>query len=180
MYLFHHHANSSPSLHHHLLHLRPQLLCVLPRPQRVQDVGVRPRQRLGRRLHSGELVDLLIDAARLGTDARVELAEDGVSGGDLCPGEVQLIGPLPQLEQLHPVLVGNGVEGLGGATGGLDLGECGLPGLVEDLSRDGGEQGPGVAPSVAVPGVAPDQDPGLAGGDQFLVLGSGRIRSYDS
>ena len=55
----------------------------------------------------------------------------------------------------------------------LDLVERGLPGLVEDLPRDGGEEGPGVAPRVAVPGVAPDQDPGLAGGDQLLVCREG-------
>ena len=55
----------------------------------------------------------------------------------------------------------------------LDLVERGLACLVEDLSCDCGEEGPGVAARVAVPGVAPDQDPGLAGRDQLLVCREG-------
>ena len=55
----------------------------------------------------------------------------------------------------------------------LDLVERGLPGLVEDLSGDGGEERPGVAARVAVPGVATDKDAGLARSDQLLRFRDG-------
>merc|ERR1719288_141683 len=113
--------------------------------------------------------DHVRDSAAVCADAGVELAQDGVSGRDLRPGEVHLVGPVLQLEELHPVPVGLSVQGLGGATGHLDLVECGLAGLVEDLSGDCGEEGPGVATRVAVARVTADQHSGLAGGDQFLV-----------
>ena len=43
---------------HGSLDLRPEGLGVLPGPERVEDVGVRPRQGLGRSLHTRHLVDL--------------------------------------------------------------------------------------------------------------------------
>ena len=66
------------------------------------------------------IVYLFVDAAAVGADAGVELAQDGVSGRDLGPGEVHLVGPVLQLEELHPVPVCLSVQGLGGPTGHLD------------------------------------------------------------
>ena len=43
---------------HGSLDLHPEGLRVLPSPERVEDIGVRPGQGLGRGLHTRHLVDL--------------------------------------------------------------------------------------------------------------------------